>query len=392
MDSLLSEISRLYQKSKRESNQKAEHGDYFNIFNVIGLRSEEVRLHSAFIAELLNPKGSHGARDGFLKAFLETVGLPHSYLNSNRCSQNNTERVIGLTPNDEKGRIDIIIEDGNHAVIIENKIYAKDEKNQLLRYYNYGKTHFPRGFKLLYLTLDGRVASDYSLGNKYLDYQIVSYEHDICEWLEMCYEFADNRPLVQTVIKQYNELIKQLTHTDMDTKYREQLKSLILKPENIMPVCEILKLQEEWFDEISNEYIWKPLEAYAKSNGLKFDKETDYGHESGAWVYKDEWQYYGLFVWTGRKFDWNKMFIGISWHQEPNRKMKICKKDYYQLDCLREAPTNGWPYGWEYLPDNIRNWNYFITEEIVEGKVFKFIKNKFEEILLEITQKELPMP
>lgn len=392
MDSLLSEISRLYQESKLDSEKKAEQGDFFNIFNVIGLRSEEVRLHSAFIAELLNPKGSHGAHDSFLKAFLETTGIPLNYLNSNRCSQNIIERVIGPVSKNEGGRIDIIIEDGNHAVIIENKIYAKDEVSQLLRYYNYGRSHFPRGFKLLYLTLDGRDAEDKSLGNKSIDYLAISYEKTITEWLAKCYKIAESKPLVQSVIKQYNELTKQLTHTDMDTNYRKKLMSLILKPENIIPVGEILKLQEDWFDEIFHEYIWKPLEQYAQSKGMKFDKVTDYGSESGAWVYEEDWKYYGLFVWTGRKYDWNDMYIGVSWYEEPSRKNRICKKDYYHLDCLHEAPTDGWPYGWEYLQDNIRNWDHFITEEIIEGKVFNFIRDKFEEVLMEIKQKNLPMP
>ena len=34
-------------------------GENFNIFEVLGLTTNEVRTHSAFIAELLNPKGSH---------------------------------------------------------------------------------------------------------------------------------------------------------------------------------------------------------------------------------------------------------------------------------------------------------------------------------------------
>jgi len=42
-------------------------GENFNIFKVLGLTSNEVRTHSAFIAELLNPDGSHGLRDIFIK-------------------------------------------------------------------------------------------------------------------------------------------------------------------------------------------------------------------------------------------------------------------------------------------------------------------------------------
>jgi len=35
------------------------------------------------------------------------------------------------------GRIDIYIESNNKYIFIENKIYAEDQENQLLRYRNY---------------------------------------------------------------------------------------------------------------------------------------------------------------------------------------------------------------------------------------------------------------
>jgi hypothetical protein len=392
IESLLKQISSLYQESKLDKKRRTEQGEFFNIFNVVGLRSEEVRLHSAFIAELLNPKGSHGVGDLFLKEFLSIIDTPLDYININSLSQNEiTERDIGRITDTEGGKIDIIIEDGNHAIIIENKIYAGDQKRQLMRYYNYGNKRFPNGFKLIYLTLDGHEASSYSLGNKEYEYLNISYEDEIIEWLDICSEIAEDKPLVQPVIKQYSELIKQLTYSDMDTNYKENLMSLILKPENINAVGEILKLQGDWEAEIIDRYIWKSLENYAYSKNMLFGKDIESG-ESGAWLYKEEWKYYALFIWTERKYDWNNMYIGVSWYEEPNRKNKICKKDYLKLECLRESPRDGWPYGWEYLPEGIRNWGYYITEEIVSGKVFNFIKNKFEDILIEIEQKERVMP
>lgn len=48
-------------------------GENFNIFNILGLTTNEVRTHSAFIAELLNPNGSHGCKHIFLKLFIEEV-------------------------------------------------------------------------------------------------------------------------------------------------------------------------------------------------------------------------------------------------------------------------------------------------------------------------------
>lgn len=133
-------------------------GENFNVFRVLGLTSNEVRTHSAFIAELLNPKGSHGCIDTFLKLFNERL---RSSINEQikESSENNNilldridkfsssdkcnafvEYYIGQINEDSTigGRIDILLRDQNNLeIIIENKIYAYEQDNQLIRYYNY---------------------------------------------------------------------------------------------------------------------------------------------------------------------------------------------------------------------------------------------------------------
>ena len=391
---ILATISKLYENQKQVELEKQEKGEFFNVFNTIGLRAEEVRLHSAFIAELMNPKGSHGLSYRFLQAFLEVIDLPNDYIDYHRCSQNIVERVIGPVTDKEGGRIDIIIEDGNHAVIIENKIYAGDQTNQMLRYNNYGRRNFPEGYKLVSLTLDGHYPDNCSLGCVKYPYITASYEKNIVEWLEKCYSIAERKPLVQSVIKQYCELVKQITNTDMDTKYRNDLMSVMLASENVVAVGEMLQLQEEWFGQILDTYIWKPLEEFAKQKKMLFDMECETGSGTGAWIYREEWKYYGVFVWTTSRKYWADMFVGVSWYNEPNRKSKILKKERHLLDCLDSFDPNDeeWPYGWEFLQDELRDWAYNITEKIVKGEVFDCIKKKFEEILSEIDELQLPMP
>lgn len=391
---ILATISKLYENEKQVELEKQEKGEFFNVFNTIGLRAEEVRLHSAFIAELMNPKGSHGLSYRFLQAFLEVIDLPNDYIDYHRCSQNIVERVIGPVTDKEGGRIDIIIEDGNHAIIIENKIYAGDQTNQMLRYNNYGRKNFPEGYKLVYLTLDGHYPDNCSLGCVKYPYITASYEKNIVEWLEKCYSIAERKPLVQSVIKQYCELVKQITNTDMDTKYRDDLMSVMLASENVVAVGEMLQLQEEWFGQILDTYIWKPLEEFAKQKKMLFDMECETGSGTGAWIYREEWKYYGVFVWTTSRKYWADMFVGVSWYNEPNRKSKILKKERHLLDCLDSFDPNDeeWPYGWEFLQDELRDWAYNITEKIVKGEVFDSIKKKFEEILSEIDELQLPMP
>ena len=111
---------------------------------------------------------------------------------------------------------------------------------------------------------------------------------------------------------------------------------------------------------------------------------------------KEEWKYYGIFIWTTNKKYWADMFVGVSWYEVPNRKNKISKKDRKncKLNCLNSFDPNDeeWPYGWEFLQNDICNWNIEIIDKIVQGKVFDYIKQKFEEILAEIDERGLRMP
>lgn len=390
MQHLLTDISNLYETAQLIKNKKFEQGETFNIFNTLGFHSDEVRIHSPFIAELLNPKGSHGSAALFLKSFLEIINVEEDYINVNHCSTNILERVIGPITEKEGGRIDIIIEDGNHAIIIENKIYAGDQKKQMLRYNNYGKKNFPNGFKLIYLTLDGHEPEEYTLGKDKYEYKVLSYKKEIIMWLEKCHDIAKGKYQVQSILKQYTTLIKQLTYTDMDANYREQLKNITLSPENLLAVGEILKFQDEWMECLYEKFIWKPLEEFATSKGMNFDKDTQKG-ESGAWIYREEWKYYALFVWTNRKNDWYNMYVGVSWYKTPDKKHTLFKKDFLHLNCLLNEPCDGWPYGWQQLPDEIANWSYHITDKIIQGKVIDFLKGKFEQILQEIAEREVVM-
>lgn len=178
----------------------------------------------------------------------------------------------------------------------------------------------------------------------------------------------------------------------MDTNYKEQLLETMAKPENAIAVGELLAVEEDWFSQIMDIYIWKPLREYATSKKMHIGIEMDSGDETGAWIYKKEWKHYGIFVWTDSKRFWNDMYICISYYNKPNRSNLITKKEYQKLDCLVEEAETGCPYGWEYLPDTIRNWGYSITKEIVTKEVVNCIIEKFDMILNEIEEKKIKMP
>ena len=118
----VSSIRREYEKAKiTEEN--------FNVFSVMNMEHSEVNTHSSIIGELLNPNGSHGQGDVFLKFFISEVQNSFgsdielnnfdTLINDKIC-----EKTVSLDIDWENitgGRIDLILEDKNQILIIENK-------------------------------------------------------------------------------------------------------------------------------------------------------------------------------------------------------------------------------------------------------------------------------
>ena len=72
-EDFLKDIAAAYKEQKALYDEHYKRGDFFNVFNILGLRSNETRTHSAFLAELLKPNGSHGMGDAYLKSFISLM-------------------------------------------------------------------------------------------------------------------------------------------------------------------------------------------------------------------------------------------------------------------------------------------------------------------------------
>jgi len=203
----------------------------FNIFSLLRKKGEEVKLHSRFIAELLDPKGSHGMGEIFLRLFIDCLNLEIEPTISTE-TKAKYEYPIGPLSDDktEGGRIDILVKGiGERPIIIENKIYAEDQENQLLRYSNYN----PQAI-LIYLTIWGTKPSKTALGTLGLDkVQLISYKSEISDWLSLCIEKASKRPAARETIIQYQNLINEMSNNSTSEKEKEELYALIREEKNI---------------------------------------------------------------------------------------------------------------------------------------------------------------
>ena len=319
---LLENTKRLLDHHQKLTIAKGEH---FNLFSVLGIESRENKTHSAFLAELLDPKGSHKQEEKFLKLFLEVVGkelpegnavedLTAKFVNTTNTTVI-TEFSIGKRndKNKEGGRLDILIRNGNDYICIENKIYAIDQKAQIERYrnYNIGSN------KVFYLTLKGEdphqdSKGDLESGEHFFN---ISYQDHIIAWLELCLREVPNLTSVREAINQYILLIKKLTNT-LHMEQEKELQSLIAT------YLEESRYIARKYDKIISDFQAKFRKDVEK--GLK-EKLPLYEIEKGKkpignkysklWIYKKEWKEsgfkFGIEPFSGRGHGNGYLFVGL---------------------------------------------------------------------------------
>ena len=305
---ILNQVRIVSRKIKEQRKEKFEHGENYNIFYDLGFMSDEVHLHSMFLANLLNPKGSHGQRGKFLEAFLKMLQKSFSAISADSLELDTAiasvgvEKYIGRQTDSEGGRIDIYFTDGKHSIIIENKIYAGDQHHQMLRYWNYGMSQkgddTEKSFVLIYLTLDGCSPSIDSLGEDLKENDIVclSYKSDIRGWLDRCVELASRTPLVRETINQYISTIDILTNNVMEDN--KELLDILSKEENLDAIYDIANNKNIVVNRIINEVFIPKLRDLVESKGLTMgDNCTENWMEeswAGASFYNPKWKYLKL--------------------------------------------------------------------------------------------------
>lgn len=245
--------------------------DAFNVFTVLRGESDEANLHSRFLAALLDHRKSRDIHRRNLEDFLVQVAC----INGFGLTGAVVEREAVLK---EGGRIDLLISNGEKAVVIENKIWAGDQPQQLRRYTEQLQAEGYPVPNLLYLTLDGRPPSADSRGGHEVKY--ISYKDDLIPWLQRCQERAYDEPELRETISQYIALVRKLTGTDTWGTYMTDLKDFILRGENIALVhdlseamldAKVVLLRCLW-DDI--DHVLQSIEGFPKRDDLIEDTSS----------------------------------------------------------------------------------------------------------------------
>jgi len=251
MEKLFEEISKL----KNDFDEKREY-DRFNVITALHKERDEVNLHSRIISYLLSPKSGHGMNETYIRLFVREI----LKLAEEKFDLSNVLVLPNENKKSEYKDIDILIVNKlrSQAIIVENKIDAKDSNNdtkrdgykgQLERYYNTIKLGVDKDGNnckenqcnkvfVFYLSLN-KSPSEISIGmlknepDSWGQENILSYDSHIREWLTKCIEATPNEKLLlKNFIQHYSNLIDSLTHNDIFIEERMKLKKIVA--ENIM--------------------------------------------------------------------------------------------------------------------------------------------------------------
>ena len=247
-------LQKAYEKSKE---YLYEDSSKFNLLSIIGKDRDEAHIHSKIIYNLLSQNWGKKDKDTFLTLFLKEIGIEDKNI-YNKTWEVKRERAFDLEA--IRGRLDFEIKSKECIYIIEMKIDADDQPEQLIRYQKFAKEQHKK-YKIFYLTLDGHNASKKSIGenseeNKEIEYTNISFKENILNWLENCLKLVEGKENKSACIKQYiasiNKILgeENIRIKDNILKSKEDIKTAITIYEKLNE--DLQETLKDFFKELKN--------------------------------------------------------------------------------------------------------------------------------------------
>jgi hypothetical protein len=275
----------------------------FNIFSSISDTYYKENFHSDIIRLILDPSTAKIGNEKNINAF---VGLLNEI-------KPNLKITIGkdVKIQREKGRIDVLLYDSElNSIIIENKInYAKDQDDQLGRYYNYAL--YCRHLKvnaIVYLTLSPKkkLNIEYSIKDSELreaikdliiPLSVVNKKNEknfIDDFIDQCIKYSEDNKIANVYYSEYKELLKSLGGNAMTMNLdRAALMEIYTNQEKLDQFNLFGSLwdkRETLFNEIirellkENDFLEHPADP-KNTLYFKIDDNVSLGYHIGDWSF-----------------------------------------------------------------------------------------------------------
>ncbi|MCV3356031.1 PD-(D/E)XK nuclease family protein [Campylobacter sp. RKI_CA19_01122] len=252
---------------------------------------DEVNLHSGILKSLLDPSENHEQEKLFLDLFLEKIGLKEWF------GESDDVKVLK-----EYKNIDIYIHNGTKHIILENKIWAKDQHQQIARYIeilnkeenvSYKDIKNIENIAVIYLTLDGRKPSKDSLDEWKIDndelflkkgddkvlYKQIFYKNEILPWLKSSQEKVKNLCSLSQAIEFYKDAINNVIGNGSDiisflqkeskVGFEQLFKDLVNNKSKLLP-----KISMYERDYIINKFLEETCKVF--DNDFSIDNGSSY--------------------------------------------------------------------------------------------------------------------
>ena len=375
-------LQEAYEKSK---DYLYEDSLRFNLLSIIEKDRDEAHVHSKVIYSLLSQNWGKIDKETFLTLFLKEIGIEDEIIYNEKWEVSR-EKVFDLDT--IKGRLDFEIKSKDYIYIIEMKIDAGDQPEQLMRYQKFAKEQHKK-YKIFYLTLDGHNASKKSIGeeenleeNQKVEYINISFKEEILNWLGNCLKLVEGKENKSTCINQYIASINKILG-EKNTKIKD---NILKSSEDIKYAITIYKklneslqkVLESFFEELNKKLKNKlkdiaPKLIYNKSyieDYYNFRLDTDVENWPGIFIILDEIKsknfYFVFKIEVANKLCGSFGFI----EKKDNYEEEMPEFKYFERDVKKEAPNF-----YNKCMRNINNLNLRIKLEESTNDRWFFIEN-----------------
>ena len=358
-EKLFMAMSKGYMAAKAEADRQRAMGKHdYNIFTLFHDFSDEVNLHSNFIASLLDPNGDHYKGDLFLKLFLETCGIDDFSIDTSRA-----------TVFKEFKHIDIYISDGKKHIILENKVYAKDQPTQIARYIKAIKNEGAEDEDIcvLYLHPDGKLPDNQSFGdyhakllgeNPSIKFKVISYGKEILEWIDKCKNEVSNITDLNVFLSQYKDVIEMIYDRYKRIDEMETANLVEIFKENYTAVSEIANNYQETRKKIIDEFFENVKDI------LENDLKDKYSIELNSVAYRpvvikntisqdEKWKNFYFTVEFQKSSTYSEPFVGF--RKDDDKEVKVSDFDKPNITQLGEQTKYFLAYGKLFDDDICKN-------------------------------------
>lgn len=248
-------LQEAYEKSK---DYLYEDSLRFNLLSIIEKDRDEAHVHSKVIYNLLSQDWGKKDKETFLTLFLKEIGIEDENIYDKNWEVTR-EKAFDLDT--IKGRLDFEIKSKDCIYIIEMKIDAGDQPEQLIRYQEFAKEQHKK-YKIFYLTLDGHNASKKSIGeeenleeNQKVEYTNISFKEEILNWLGNCLKLVERKENKSACINQYIASINKILG-EKNTKIKDNILKSVKDIKTAITIYEKLnenlqKVLESFFEELN---------------------------------------------------------------------------------------------------------------------------------------------